>query len=191
MALELASLGEKPYASGEGRGVVDRLFSAGFGAWVIAGWAGREPMGPTDEAGALASGVESPGDEAEVLKPYAAAFALELGEEVLLVGDLVWVATGEGPVTVAAVSGLNGSTARGEGPLVVARVGVVEGWFSGRCPSSPFGKKAGLSLPYKARCWRAINSRRLSSLIAAGLKERSDLFPDISARRPYSNRQPS
>ena len=65
--------------------------------------------------------------------------------------------------------------------------GVPVAWLSALLWSSdrgPGGKKAGLSLPYKARCWRARRSRRLSSLMAAGLLERSDLFADISARRP-------
>lgn len=81
-----------------------------------------------------------------------------------------------------------GSTPRGDGPRTpVADVGVPPPWLSDRGLSSaklPGGKKAGLSLPYKALCWRARSSRRLSSLMAAGLSERSDLFPDISASRP-------
>lgn len=89
--------------------------------------------------------------------------------------------------------GANGSVPRGDGPrtALLVEAGVPLVVFSPRalCASSPLkeevgGKKAGLSLPYNARCCRASNSRRPSSLIAAGLSDRSDLLPDISARRP-------
>lgn len=153
--------------------MVDCLFN---GACVVAGGAGRDPIGPIDEAGALESEAGPSGDEAEELSPCIVVFALGLGEETLLDGDLVGAATGEGPAAATVESGAKRSTPRGEGPrpVVVARVGIV---ISGRSPE----RNAGLSLPYRARCWRAINSRRLSSFVVAGLKERSDLFPDISA----------
>ena len=83
-----------------------------------------------------------------------------------------------------------GSTPRGDGPRTpVAEDGVpAPPWLSGREGSSVrpgAGKKAGLSLPYRARCWRARRSRRLSSLTAAGLRERSGLLlPDISESKP-------
>ena len=119
------------------------------------------------------------------------ALMAELGEEVLLArdGDCRPEAT-SAAVPVGWVRP-NGSTPRGEAPRTPDE-GVPAAWLSGREASSdrgPRGKKAGLSLPYRARCWRARRSRRLSSLTAAGLLDRSDLFADISARRPLGRRK--
>lgn len=45
-----------PKPNGEGNGVVDRcLFKAGFGAWLVVGCEGREPIGPTEPMGAAAA----------------------------------------------------------------------------------------------------------------------------------------
>jgi hypothetical protein len=69
------SLGVKPRPSGEGNGVVERLFKAGLVAWLVAGWEGRDPMGPTEPMAAL--GLDDswrddgdsapPGDEVDVV----------------------------------------------------------------------------------------------------------------------------
>jgi len=48
------SLVEKPKLSGDGKGVVDRLFKAGLEAWLDAGWEGREPIGPIEPMGPVA-----------------------------------------------------------------------------------------------------------------------------------------
>lgn len=191
------SAGVKPSPSGEGRGVIERLFKAWLAGGADVGpGAGREPMGPTEPIGP-ATGLEAawrdegesaPGDEVEVTGCSAPKLALmaELGEEVLLAreGDCMPVAS----VLVApAWVRPNGSMPRGEDPRTPDDGVPPPAWLSGRGLSSekaPGGKKAGLSLPYRARCWRARSSRRLSSLTAAGLVERSDLDADISARRP-------
>lgn len=90
----------------------------------------------------------------------------ELGDEVLLarLGDCRAEAAAEGCAMPSALAGPGvwvvrpkGSTPRGDGPLTpVAEEGVwVPAWLSGRDGSSakpPAGKKAGLSLPYRARC---------------------------------------
>lgn len=70
-----ASPGVKPKPSGDGNGVVERLFSAGLEAGAALGpAAGREPIGPTDPIGP-AVGLDGcreegesapPGDEVEV-----------------------------------------------------------------------------------------------------------------------------
>ena len=79
-----------------------------------------------------------------------------------------------------------GSTPLGEfpwGPLA-AEVGMLA---EGLLPSSlkpPWGRKPGASFPYRAWRWRAISSRRPSSLRVLGLIERSDLLDDISAKTP-------
>lgn len=185
----------KPRPSGEGSGVVERLFKAGLeGGAVVWPGTGREPMGPTEPIGP-ATGLDwawreedesAPGDEVEVTgwsaKP---ALMAELGEEVLLAreGDCRAVSALAAPGWVRP----NGSTPRGDEPRTPEDGVAPPAWLSGRELSSekaPGGKKAGLSLPYRARCWRARSSRRLSSLTAAGLVERSDLLADISARRP-------
>ena len=172
---------------------MERLFKAWLagGADVCPG-AGREPMGPTEPIGpatgleaAWREGESAPGDEAEVAGCSKLALMAELGEEVLLAreGDCRPVVASLVPLACVRPKG---STPRGEDPRTPDD-GVPPAWLSGRELSSekaPGGKKAGLSLPYRARCWRARSSRRLSSLTAAGLVERSDLDADISARRP-------
>lgn len=80
----------------------------------------------------------------------------------------------------------NGSTALGDGPRGPAPIGALELADWSRGDSSP--ENPGLitpeDSPYRARCWRAIRSRRPSSLKVLGLMERSDLLEAISARRP-------
>lgn len=192
-----ASLGVNPKPNGDGKGVVDRLFKAGL----VTGTEptcciGREPIGPTEPMGPVVDldGIcleegESARGEALVTgtsEPPRTGLIPELGDEVLLAreGDTMpsafpWPGDWVSP---------KGSTLRGDGPRTPTEDGVPPAGLSTREFSSaklPGGKKAGLSLPYRARCWRARSSRRLSSLIAAGLTERSDLFADISARRPF------
>jgi len=155
--------------------VIERLFRAGFAGGVDC-WPTREPIGPTEPDLEGRVDGESLLGEVEVTGCSKEALMAELGEEVL------FARVGDGMLSVLARP--KGSTARGEEPRT-PEVGV-PAWLSGRELSSrgPGGKKAGLSLPYRARCWRARRSRRLSSLTAAGLVERSDLEADISARRP-------
>lgn len=160
------SAGVKPRPRGEGRGVIERLLRAGFGGF----WT-REPMGPT-----VPVGWREESGEGEVTGCSKPALIAELGEEVLFARGGVWA-------SVLPVRLKGPPTLRGEAPRTPE---VLAAWLAGREDSSraPGGKKAGLSLPYKARCWRARRSRRLSSLTATGLVERSDLEADISARRP-------
>jgi hypothetical protein len=128
-----------------------------------------------------------PGDEVEV----TGCSLPKLGEEVLLarLGD--WKPEWPSALPPVGWDMPKGSTLRGEAPRTPAEDGVAPPWLSARELSServPGGKKAGLSLPYRARCWRASRSRRLSSLTAAGLTERSDLAADMSARRPLKKK---
>lgn len=203
-----ASPAVKPYPNGEGRGVFERLVKAGLGMALVE--IGREPMGPTDPMGPV-MGLDGAGrDDGESVPPGdvtgcspKTGLMPELGDEVLLarVGDCraeaaVGVCT---TPSVLAEPGVcvrpKGSTPRGEEPLtpvVEDGVPVPPPWLSGREASSAnpvAGKKAGLSLPYKARCWRASRSRRLSSFTAAGLMGRSGLvLPVISESRPLEDR---
>lgn len=87
-----------------------------------------------------------------------------------------------------------GSTPRGEAPrppLGRPVVGVPAACEWESSPGPALGVWRAESLPYRARCWRAIKSRRLSSVMAAGLMDRSDLSPEMSARRPFSRRKQS
>lgn len=202
-----ASLGVKPKPNGDGRGVVERgLLSAGLemGAEVGGPETGREPIGPTAPMGPVDDLETEPcreegepaaaGEDEEVPgcsgKP---ALMAELGEEVLLAreGDCRFEAASvEIP---PAWFSPKGPLPRGEATWA-EEVGVPALGVSTRVAvlssaSGPGGKKAGLSLPYRARCWRARRSRRLSSLRAAGLLDRSDLLADISARRPMGSRR--
>lgn len=100
----MLSPGVKPNPKGEGRGVVDRLFKAGFGAWEgPVCWAGRDPMGPTEPMGPAFAfefacredGESAPGDGAEATgcSPNTGLIP-ELGEEVLFAREGDWMPAG-------------------------------------------------------------------------------------------------
>lgn len=74
-------------------------------------------------------------------------------------------------------------------PVVVEMVEPVSRPEVPSSPKPPCGRKLLASLPYRARCCRANNSRRPSSLMVLGLIERSDLLDDISASTPATNQR--
>ena len=172
-----ASPGVKPKPRGDGRGVVERLFRDEWGACTGC-CTGREPMGPTEPMGPVMGwdggcdradeGESAPtGDEVEVTGGSAPKTGLtpELGDEVLLAREGDWRdapgATGAIPPSGPPATGgwavtPNRSILRGEGPRTpAADDGVPPAGESGPAASSakvPGGKKAGLSLPYRALC---------------------------------------
>jgi hypothetical protein len=115
---------------------------------------------------------------------------LDCGDEALL-GDLGSMTPSRGGIWTAG-SPWKGSKARGEAPPLEAPemdaltspeiepLTSCEARRAATAAASEVGYKAD-SLPYRARCWRAMRSRRSSSLMvvaaAAGLRARSGLGP--------------